>query len=106
MKYIVKITNTAKKDLKEISAWILKESKDIITTKKFTQELISECEKLDTFPNAGSYPKDKILVSLEFHYITYKNYLIFYKVDENSKTVNIMAVLNSKRDYVRYLLNV
>ena len=37
--------------------------------------------------------------------MVHKEYLIFYLVDEEEKQVNIMAIFNSKKDYMRVMKN-
>lgn len=34
-----------------------------------------------------------------------QDFLIFYLVDEEEKQVNVMAIFNSKKDYMRVLKN-
>lgn len=103
MKYKVRLTDTAKQDLREIAFWIAEQAKDVDVAKTFVGELREECKKLDTFPDAGAYPKDRILISAGYRFIVYKDYLIFYLVDEKEKHVNVMAIFNSKKDYMRVM---
>ena len=103
MSYTVVITDTAKEDLREIAVWIAEQSKDIGIAKRFVSELREECHKLNMFPNGGALPKDRILKSMGYRYIVHKNYLIFYLVDEEHITVNVMAIFNTKKDYMRVM---
>ena len=103
MNYSVKITDTASQDLREIAIWIADQTKDIAIAKRFVNELGAECKKLDSFPNRGSLPKDRILLSLGYRFITYKEYLIFYLTDDEKLIVNVMAIFNAKRDYMRVM---
>ena len=103
MSYTVRLTDTAKQDLREIAFWIATQSKDIEIAKCFVGELRDVCEKLDTFPNAGSIPKDRVIRSAGYRFTVYKEYLIFYLVDEKEKQVNVMAIFNAKKDYMRVM---
>ena len=103
MIYTVKFTDTAKDDLREIALWIAGKASDVGPAKKFVQELKSECLKLNTFPNSGAYPQDRILRSLGYRFIEHKGYLIFYLTDDEQHLVNIMAIFNEKKDYSRML---
>lgn len=103
MSYTVRLTDTAKQDLREIAFWIATQSKDIEIAKRFVVELRDVCEKLDTFPNAGSIPKDRVIRSAGYRFTVYKEYLIFYLVDEKEKQVNVMAIFNAKKDYMRVM---
>ena len=57
MSYTVRLTDTAKQDLREIAFWIAEKSKDREIAKRFVGELRETCRKLDTFPNAGGIPR-------------------------------------------------
>ena len=105
MSYTVRLTDTAKQDLREIAFWIADQSKDPGIAKRFVEELRTECKKLDTFPYAVAFPKDRILKSVGYRFMVHKEYLIFYLVDEEEKQVNIMAIFNSKKDYMRVMKN-
>ena len=95
MSYTVRLTDTAKQDLREIAFWIADQSKD-------PEGLL---KNLDTFPYVGAFPKDRILKSVGYRFMVHKEYLIFYLVDEEEKQVNIMAIFNSKKDYMRVMKN-
>ena len=99
MSYTVVITDTAKQDLREVALWIAEQSKDIEIAKRFVNELREKCKKLDRFPTTGSFPRDHVLKSAGFRFVTHKDYLIFYLIEEESKAVNVMAIFNAKKDY-------
>lgn len=105
MSYTVVMTDTAKQDLREITIWIAEQTKDIEVAKRFVNELRERCKKLDEFPSTGSFPRDHILKSAGFRFVTHKEYLVFYIIDEENKTVNVMAIFNAKKDYMRVLKN-
>lgn len=103
MKYKVKITDTALQDLEEITNYIYRSSLDIKVTKDFIEGVKNKCKSLDTFPNGGSLPRDYVLKCAGYRFVIYKDYLIFYLVDEENKFVNVVAIFNSKKDYIRTL---
>ncbi len=105
MSYTVVITDTAKQDLRDIVIWIAEQAKDIEAAKHFVNELREKCKKLDEFPSTGSFPRDRVLKSAGYRFVTHKEYLIFYLIDEENKTVNVMAIFNAKRDYMRVMRN-
>lgn len=105
MKYSVVLTDTSKQDLRNIAIWIAEQSKEIEIAKHFVNELRNACQKLETLPYRGAFPKDRILKNLGYRFIVHKDYLIFYLIDEEEKTVNIMAVFNAKKDYSRIFKN-
>jgi len=105
MKYTIKITETAKSDLREISMYIAEQSQSKDVASKFLDELLNCCMQLEEFPQSGAYPKDRVLKSLGYRYLVHGEYLIFYVVDAESKEVNIVAFFNAKKDYIRVLRN-
>ena len=53
----------------------------------------------------NSHYEDRILKSVGYRFMVHKEYLIFYLVDEEEKQVNIMAIFNSKKEYMRVMKN-
>lgn len=105
MSYKVKLTDTAKQDLREITFWLAERSGNIDIAKRFLRELQVECKNLAAFPKAGSLPKDRILRSAGYRFKVYKEYLIFYIFDEEREFVTVMAIFNAKKDYMRVMRN-
>lgn len=103
MSYQVRITETAKQDLREIAFYIAERSMDNEIAKRFVMELREQCNRLVEFPQGGAILKDRILRSFDFRYIVHKDYLIFYSIDEAQKIVNVLAIFNSKKDYLRVM---
>ena len=77
MSYTIVISDTAKEDLREIAVWLAKQSKDIDVAKYFVNELRDRCNELKDFPSIGSFPRDYVLKSLGYRFVTHKDYLIF-----------------------------
>lgn len=72
--------------------WIAQKSQDKEIAKGFVNELRVECRKLESFPNRGSLPKDRILKSLGYRFLAYRDYLIFFLADEEKRVVAIYQV--------------
>ena len=103
MKYRIIITNTAKNDLKDISFWIADRAGDTMAGMQFISDLQERCKRLESHPDIGAYPNDHHLKSLGYRFLTFKDYLIFYTVSKESQAVYLMAVFNSRKDYMREL---
>ncbi|MGL1959456.1 MAG: type II toxin-antitoxin system RelE/ParE family toxin [Colwellia sp.] len=85
--YKVIRAKTAREDIKNIARFIAKDNP--YRAISFTQELLEKTEKtISLFPNSGSSNSNT-------SYIPYENYLIFYDVNESSKTVCITHIINS-----------
>ena len=103
MKCEIKITVTAKQDLREIALYIYEQSKDKTVATRFVKELQEKCDMLRSFPECGSIPDDRALMSNGYRFLVHKNYLIFYLFRKEENTAYIMAVFNAKRDYMRVM---
>ena len=99
----VKMTVTAKEDLRATALYIYEKSKDKALAARFVKELQEKCNILKDFPECGSIPNDRTLMSNGYRFLVHKNYLIFYLYKKEEKTVYIMAVFNAKRDYMRVM---
>ena len=103
MSYQVLFTVTAKQDLREIALNIADISKNKDIAVNFVNEMQKKCEQLIDFPDSGALPNDRVLRSLGYRFLIYKDYLMFYTVDRDSETVYIHAAFYAKRDYTRAL---
>ena len=103
MSYIVRFTETAKSDLREIAFYIADQSKEPAIAKGFVLELREICYRLTELPGQGALPKDRILRSMGYRYLSHKGYLIFYMTDEQAHIVDVMAIFHEKQDYIRVM---
>lgn len=99
--YQVLLTDTAKGDLRDITLYVLEQSKEKDVALKFVGELREQCAALSSFPDRGAYPKDSVLKSAGYRYLVHKEYLIFYRV--LGESVYIEGIFNAKKDYTRVL---
>ena len=103
MSHKILFTDAAKEDLREIAFHIAEISKDKELSKRFVRELRDNCKILETFPEGGALPRDRILKSAGYRFLAYKDYLTFYMVDKENNLVHIMAIFNGKKDYMRVM---
>ena len=103
MKCNVKFTDTANADLRDIALYIADRSKDKQLAIRFVKAIREKCRILETAPESGSLPKDRILISSGYKFLVHDNYLIFYYYSKEDNTVYIAAVFNAKRDYTRVM---
>ncbi len=88
----------AKEQIHEIFNYVLSLSNDLATAEAFINKLLDEVEILKKQAFIG---RELILVDnikTQYRFIRYKNYLIFYRVD--NQKVYIDRILNSYQDYV------
>lgn len=103
MNFRVLYTDTAKQDLREIAIYIAEQSKEKETAKRFVNELREKTKVLETFPESGAVPNDRVLKIQGYRFLVHKDYLIFYHYNEQKKTSYILSVFHAKRDYVRVM---
>ena len=97
--YHIKLSIVAFKQLKSIGDYITYVLLEPDTSKRLIKGLRSSISNLSTFPYR--YPLfDKIR---NIRCMPYKNYNIFYTIDETRKTVSIQAIGYNKRDWIHIL---
>ena len=104
MHYKIVVTDTAKQDLRNIVLYIAEESKNKDIASDFVNELRAKTKVLEAYPNSGAIPDDRVLKSLGYRFLVHKDYMLFYLVNETQKIIYIIAIFNSKRDYVRAMM--
>ena len=71
--------------------------------------LLDEIEKyentLETTPNIFSFVPDEYLRAKGIKYVMVKNYMMFYTINEDEKTVDVIRFLYGHRDWKRILEN-
>jgi toxin ParE1/3/4 len=71
-----------------------------IVTDKYRKGLNLAFEKLTKMPTAG---KKRLEISNEYRSLIYKSHIIFYKIIEDKKSVNIHRVLHLRMDFKAHL---
>jgi len=90
--YIVKHSQEAERDIKNIAFYIAKENP--YKAISFTQELLEKGKSLSFFPKKGIRCKN-------YYYLIHKNYLLFYDIKERKKEVEIIHIKNASQ-YTAY----
>ena len=103
MKYRVITLQQAKKELIDIQQYITEELQSPQAAFDFVDDIEAQISKLEHMPKRFALVDDEILASKGVRLIPVKNFLIFYVVDEEAKTVNIVSVMYGKRDWMNLL---
>lgn len=96
-------TDTAKSDLREIAFNLAELTKDKKLAIRFVNEIQKQASVLEQFPESGAIPRDRILKSNGYRFLTHKDYLLFYFYAKEENTAYIVAIFNGKRDYMRVM---
>ena len=103
MNFKVKFTATAKEDLRNIAIYIAEASGEKSVAVNFVNELRQKTKILEDFPESGSLPRDRVLLSAGYRFLVHKEYLIFYHYEAKEEISYILAIFNAKRDYTRVM---
>lgn len=101
--YYIQIAEPAEKDLNEIALYISKELLEPETAKKVISKVAKGIFSLEELPLRNAVVADEKLAHLGIRKIMVDNYIVFYIVNEESKTVTIIRILYSRREWINLL---
>lgn len=97
--YKIYYSNLSDSDLQEIYDYIASDSS--YNAIRYLSKIEKLILKLAEAPNIGVKPRYPELVLLGLQVLIFEKYLIFYKVREQEKEVEIVRVLNGQRNYIK-----
>ena len=106
MRYKVKLTVQAIGQIKETVQYISKILLEPETAQKWADTLQCEIEKLDSMPSRYPLTEEEPWCTKGIRKMPVKNFLVYYLVDEEEKTVWITAVIYGRRDQDAALLDI
>jgi len=98
MDFGFKVTSQAQRDLRAIWRYIAND--DLRVAYRFCDELYSAAESLQNFPHRHG----NLVKRPNIRKLPYKAYLIFYKIDEETRTVEILRFWHTARNQNRLRL--
>lgn len=102
-KYRIEITEPAEYDLKEIARYIAVELRDSHAAESVMGRVGTAIFGLAEMPLRNPLVADERLSLQGIRKIIVDNYLVFYLVAEGQRTVTIIRVLYSRRDWINLL---
>lgn len=99
MKYKIITTEKADEQLREIIFYIADDSGSVDIALNYLNKIEKAINKLEDFPMSGSVPRYSILRKQGYRVLIVEKHLVFYKVNENEKTVMVYAVVDGRREY-------
>ena len=102
-KYIVKLTPHAINQIKETVAYISKILLVPQTATMWVDRLEKEIKSLDTMPARFPLLDREPWKSIGYHEMNIENFIVYYFIDEDSKTVWVTAVVYARRDQINAL---
>ena len=103
MIYHVIISEAAEMDMKEIAGYISDELNSPQAALDLMYEIQRQILELRQMPKRFALVTNDELANRGIHLIPIKNYLVFYVVDEQTKTVNIVRIIYGRRDWISLL---
>ena len=99
MKYRIIRTDKADEHMRRIIFYIADDSGSVDVALHYLDKIEKAINRLGDFPMSGSVPRYSILRKQGYRVLIVEKHLIFYKVNENEKTVTIYAVVDSRQEY-------
>ncbi|HZK33165.1 MAG TPA: type II toxin-antitoxin system RelE/ParE family toxin [Tissierellaceae bacterium] len=97
--YKILRTDKAEDQLRDIIYYIADNSGSVDTALKYLEKIEESINRLKEFPNSGVIPRYSILKKQGYRVVIVEKHLIFYKVNEENKTVIIYVIVDGRREY-------
>lgn len=101
--YQVQITQTAKRDLKDIVSYVNTQLQERGTAQKLYQAFRESIRKLDYMPERYPLWEDEPWHSSGVRKLLINHYLVFYLVDHEQSCVRVVRVIYAGRDIAAQL---
>ena len=102
-KYKIQFSKDARNDLKDIYIYIKYNLQEPVIAKKFIDKIRNEIYKLRDNPTIYAIIKDEIIKKREIRKIKVNNYIVFYRLEENNKIVEIVRIMYGRRNWTNIL---
>ena len=102
-RYNIEITEPAENDLYEIGSYIVEELLEPDIAKKVINKIGDAILSLEDMPLRNGVVADEKLALQAIRKIFVDNYIVFYIVTEENKTVTIVRILFGRRDWINLL---
>ena len=102
--YQIKLTKQAQEQLREIFSYIRYTLQAPETAMHMLETLEREIASLSIFPARVPLTEEEPWHSQGIHKFPVKNYLVYFRIDEDRKTVQVIAVIYGRRDQRQQLL--
>ena len=97
--YSLLITDAAELDILSTVKYIADALKAPVAANNLLDEIERYEEILEKTPGIFPFVRDDYLAEKGLKFVTVKNYIMFYTVNEDKKTVNMIRFLHGRRDW-------
>ncbi|MCL2696288.1 MAG: type II toxin-antitoxin system RelE/ParE family toxin [Clostridiales bacterium] len=98
-KYRIELAEAAKRDLREMHAYITDNLSEPILADKLLDKIETEILTLQQMPKRYALERDNQLKQRSLRKLIVENYLVIYTVHDNVKAVYIARILYNRRDW-------
>lgn len=105
MKYDVRLSAAAKEDILRNADYIELVLKNPSAAGHFLDETEEKLRSLSEFPERSPLVRDKLLASWGIRFLPVMNYMVFYQVMAEQKTVYVVRVLHGKSNWSAILFS-
>jgi len=99
--YNVNITETAERDILDAAMYIARNFSNITAANRLLDDSDTAAKSLSNFPMRHPLVRDDLLASKGLRSLQVKNYLMFYVIREEIKSVNVIRFVHSRRDWAK-----
>lgn len=92
-KYTITMSITAKNDLKSLVLYIKNELKEPKIASRYSKMIKSEIKKLEDLPQRFVSIDDEDMKDLKIRKLIIKNYIAFYRINEEKRIVTVERIL-------------
>lgn len=97
--YKIVRTEKAENQLRDIIYYIADDSDNIDIALTYLEKIEQSINRLKEFPNSGTIPRYSVLKKQGYRVLIVEKHLVFYKVNEENKTVIIYSIVDGRREY-------
>jgi len=101
--YKLKFSKLFKEDVDSSYSYIKNKLEAPKAAENLINEMLEKLNKIKVNPKIRPLVQDKYLASLGYRSINVKNYIIFYIVSEDNRSIEIIRFLYKKRNWINIL---
>lgn len=102
-KYEILVSESYQRDIKSIIKYITNDIDAPLAAADFLDDIENIISSLSHMPYRHNLVDDPYLEQKKFRKCISKNYIVFYNVDENSKTVMVHRILHTRQNWIDIL---
>ena len=102
-KYKIQFSKDARNDLMDTYSYIKHNLQEPVIAKRLIAKIREEINRLKDDPTIYVIIKDEIIKKREIRKTKVNNYIVFYRVKEQNKIVEIVRIMYARRNWINIL---